>query len=53
MDCQSKLEAHLEQRTAAEQTFLDKYLVTATQQHDLNDASSRAAADVHEQLRDR
>ncbi|CAL5219657.1 g1539 [Coccomyxa viridis] len=44
----------LEQRSAAEQAFLDKYLVAGSKyQHDLNDVSYRAAADTHEQLRER
>lgn len=53
-DCQTRLDAQLEQRSAAEQAFLDKYLVAGSKyQHDLNDVSYRAAADTHEQLRER
>ena len=53
-DCQTRLDAQLEQHAAAEQAFLDKYLVAGNEyQHDLNDASYRAAADAHEQLRER
>ena len=53
-ECQHSLEAQLEQRAAAEQAFLDKYLVAGNKyQHDLNDISYSSAADVHEELRQR
>lgn len=52
-NCRAQLEAQLEECSATEQAYLDKYLAAAVQhQQDLNDADDEAAAE-HERLRQR